>query len=51
LYFVHPASGKKMEFIAPVQESMRDYLEENFDMEFINEAIDTTDFSRHFNSI
>jgi 23S rRNA pseudouridine1911/1915/1917 synthase len=51
LYFVHPTSGKKMEFIAPIHESMRDYLEENFDMEFINEAINTTDFSRHFHSV
>ncbi len=51
LYFVHPTSGKRMEFIAPIHKSMRDYLEENFDMEFINEAIDTTDFSRHFSSI
>jgi len=48
LYFVHPTSNKKMEFIAPIQTRMKEYLEDNFDMEFINEAIDTTDYSRHF---
>jgi len=48
LYFVHPTSGKKMEFIAPIQKGMKNYLNENFDMEFINEATDPTDFSRHF---
>lgn len=51
LYFVHPTSGKKMEFVAPIHESMTNNLEENFDMEFINEAINTNNFSRHFNSI
>lgn len=51
LYFVHPKSLQKMEFIAPVHESMKGYLEENFDMEFINEAIDPTNFGRHFNFI
>lgn len=51
LYFVHPKSLQKMEFIAPVHESMKSYLEENFDMEFINEAIDPTNFGRHFDSI
>ena len=48
LYFVHPISKKKMEFIAPIHESMKAYLNDNFDMEPINEAIDPTDFSRHF---
>ncbi len=48
LYFVHPTSGKKMEFIAPVQDSMMQYLNENFDMEFINEAISPENFARHF---
>lgn len=51
LYFVHPKSLQKMEFVAPIHESMKTYLEENFDMEFINEAIISTDFSRHFNSL
>jgi len=51
LYFVHPTTRQKMEFVAPIHESMKNYLEENFDMEFINEAIHPTDFSRHFNSI
>ena len=48
LYFVHPTSKKKMEFVAPMQEGMKAYLEDNFDMEFINEAIDTNNFARHF---
>lgn len=48
LYFVHPTSKEKMEFVAPIQEGMKNYLNDNFDMEFINEATDPTDFSRHF---
>lgn len=48
LYFVHPTSKKKMEFVAPIQEGMKVYLEDNFDMEFINEATDTNNFARHF---
>jgi len=49
LYFVHPTSKEKMEFTAPIPESMKAYLEDNFDMEFINEATDTHNFARHFN--
>ncbi len=48
LYFIHPTSGKKMEFVAPIQEGMKNYLNDNFDMEFINEATDPANFSRHF---
>ncbi len=51
LYFVHPTSQKKMEFIAPIPNSMKTYLEDNFDMEFINEATDPSDFVRHFNPL
>ncbi len=51
LYFVHPTSKEKMEFVAPVHESMMTYLEENFDMDYINESLLPSDFSRHFNSI
>ena len=51
LYFVHPSTKEKMEFVAPIHESMKTYLEEKFDMEFINEAIHPTNFSRHFNSL
>jgi len=51
LYFLHPKTGEKMEFIAPVQEAMMHYLNNNFDMEFINEAINPTNFSRHFTSV
>jgi len=51
LYFVHPTSGEKMEFVAPVQEAMVEHLENNFDMEFINEALVSSDFSRHFGAV
>jgi 23S rRNA pseudouridine1911/1915/1917 synthase len=51
LYFVHPTTKQKMEFVAPIHESMKKHLEEKFDMEFINEAIHPTNFSRHFNSL
>ncbi len=48
LYFNHPTSGERMEFVAPIQEGMKNYLHNNFDMEFIDEALDPTDFTRHF---
>ncbi|PHR58181.1 MAG: RluA family pseudouridine synthase [Arcobacter sp.] len=51
LYFVHPTTGKTMEFVAPIDEGMKNYLNNNFDMEYINEATDSTNFSRHFTSI
>ena len=51
LYFVHPKSQEKMEFIAPIHESMKAYLNDNFDMEHINEAISPIDFNRHFTSV
>lgn len=51
LYFLHPKTGKKMEFVAPVQEAMMHYLNNNFNMEFINEAITPTNFNRHFTTV
>jgi len=51
LYFIHPTTGDKMEFIAPIDKGMNNYLEDNFDMEFINEAIFPTDFNRHFTTV
>jgi 23S rRNA pseudouridine1911/1915/1917 synthase len=51
LYFIHPSTGNKMEFIAPLDKNMNNYLQENFDMEFINEAILPTDFNRHFTTV
>ena len=51
LYFVHPTSGEKMEFVAPIQEAMIEHLENNFDMEFINEALISSNFSRHFSAV
>ena len=51
LYFIHPTSGEKMEFVAPIQQSMIEDLKNNFDMEFINEALIPSDFSRHFGTV
>jgi 23S rRNA pseudouridine1911/1915/1917 synthase len=48
LYFIHPKTGERMEFVAPLQQGMQIYLQNNFDSEFVNEAIDPTNFSRHF---
>lgn len=48
LYFVHPKSGERMEFVAPLQAPMQEYLNSNFNREKIDEAMDPTDFSRHF---
>jgi len=39
LYLIHPTSGKKMEFVAPIHGDMEKLLYQNFDMEIVNDKI------------
>jgi len=41
LYLIHPTTKKRMRFIAPVPQDMWGYLKENFDMERVDETIET----------
>ena len=40
LYLVHPVSGEKMEFTAPIFDDMKAYISKYFDQEVIDEKID-----------
>ena len=40
LYLVHPVSGEKMEFVAPLFDDMKMYLSKNFDQGEVDEKID-----------
>jgi len=40
LYLVHPESGEKMEFVAPLFDDMKLYLSKNFDQSDVDEKID-----------
>ncbi len=40
LYLVHPESGEKMEFIAPLFDDMKLYLSKNFDQSDVDDKID-----------
>lgn len=40
LYLTHPATGEKMEFIAPLFQDMQAYLAKYFDMDEVTEKID-----------
>ena len=48
LYLNHPASGEKMEFVAPLFDDMREYLSQNFDQGEIDEKINPAIVSSHF---
>jgi len=39
LYLVHPHTGEKMEFIAPLFDDMTDYITKYFDQEIVNKKI------------
>ena len=40
LYLVHPVSGEKMEFVAPLFDDMKAYISKNFDQGEVDEKID-----------
>ena len=50
IYFVHPTSKEKLSFVAPLDETVKEYLNKKFDMEQINEVIDTNNILRSFST-
>ncbi|RLA69029.1 MAG: RluA family pseudouridine synthase, partial [Epsilonproteobacteria bacterium] len=51
LYLVHPESGEKMEFIAPLFDDMKLYLSKNFDQSDVDEKIDPLILGTRFTHI
>ena len=48
LYLVHPISGEKMEFVAPLFDDMKAYISKYFDQEVIDEKIDPLTLGKGF---
>ena len=51
LYLIHPVSGEKMEFVAPLFDDMKLYISKNFDQSEINEKIDPLTLGTLFNNL
>lgn len=51
LYLIHPVSGEKMEFIAPLFDDMKLYLSKNFDQGDVDEKIDPLTLGTRFLNI
>ncbi|MBT8349539.1 MAG: RluA family pseudouridine synthase [Sulfurovum sp.] len=51
LYLVHPASGEKMEFIAPLFDDMKMYISKNFDQGEVDEKINPHTLGTLFNNL
>ncbi|EIF50821.1 RluA family pseudouridine synthase [Sulfurovum sp. AR] len=49
LYLVHPVSGERMEFVAPLFDDMKMYLSKNFDQGEVDEKIDPRTLGDLFN--
>ncbi len=49
LYLKHPASGKKMHFVAPLFDDMKAFISQNFDQEEIDRKISPELISHYFN--
>jgi 23S rRNA pseudouridine1911/1915/1917 synthase len=50
IYFVHPKSGQKMLFEAPIFEDFKEILEKKFDKERLDEALDSDYIIERFDS-
>nr|WP_321268431.1 RluA family pseudouridine synthase [uncultured Sulfurimonas sp.] len=50
IYFVHPKSKKTLSFVASLDDTMKNYIDKKFDMEQINEVMDTSNILRSFSS-
>ncbi|MEA2047869.1 MAG: RluA family pseudouridine synthase [Campylobacterota bacterium] len=48
LYLIHPATGEKMEFVAPLFDDMKHYLSKNFDQSDIDEKINPLTLGSRF---
>jgi 23S rRNA pseudouridine1911/1915/1917 synthase len=51
LYLVHPVSGERMEFVAPLFDDMKMYISKNFDQGEVDEKIDPLTLGTRFNSL
>ncbi len=51
LYLVHPVSGERMEFIAPLFDDMKMYISKNFDQGEVDEKIDPHTLGTLFNNL
>ena len=51
LYLIHPITGEKMEFVAPLFEDMKTYISKNFDQDAIDEKIDPLTLGTCFNNL
>jgi 23S rRNA pseudouridine1911/1915/1917 synthase len=50
LYLVHPVSGERMEFVAPLFDDMKVYISKNFDQGEVDEKIDPHTLGTLFNN-
>ncbi|WP_373032323.1 RluA family pseudouridine synthase [Sulfurovum sp.] len=51
LYLVHPVSGERMEFVAPLFDDMKAYISKNFDQGEVDEKIDPHTLGTLFNHL
>jgi len=51
LYLVHPVSGERMEFVAPLFDDMKMYISKNFDQGEVDEKIDPHTLGDLFNNL
>jgi 23S rRNA pseudouridine1911/1915/1917 synthase len=51
LYLKHPKSGELLKLRAELKDDMQTFLEKNFNMESINEKINSQDFESNFDSL
>jgi 23S rRNA pseudouridine1911/1915/1917 synthase len=48
IYFIHPTSKQMLSFVAPFDATMKEYIDKKFNMEQINEVMDTSYILRSF---
>jgi 23S rRNA pseudouridine1911/1915/1917 synthase len=51
LYLVHPVTGERMEFVAPLFDDMKMYISKNFDQGEVDEKIDPHTLGSRFNNL
>ncbi|MBL0707423.1 MAG: RluA family pseudouridine synthase [Sulfurimonas sp.] len=50
IYFIHPTTKEKVSFVASFDDVMKTYIEKKFDMEQINEVMDTNNIISSFSA-
>jgi len=48
LYLIHPATGQKMEFVAPLYDDMRELISHNFDIDDVTQKIEPSKIDSYF---